>query len=221
MAVLNLIATYLGGTLLSVPYAVSQCGIITSLVVLSLAAAAAQFSMNVLCSAARKAQRGSYVEVSCSAQMLPYLISAFLGSVLKLLPLLSWKVARVAFGELGAYITTICLLTLTCFLLVGYERLLRDIVRSLVEYVIDDDLSDRAANLVLCLCLLAILPVSFLLKPSSPECVLTRCPRTAVPVQAAQCIGVYKLGRYCSDSGYGSQHRKAKLRFQLTLPLCK
>eukprot|EP01084_Bolivina_argentea_P259751 438412_1 len=130
VATLNLLASFNLVAFSAVPFAMAQSGIIANLCILSLAATLARFSMDVLCSAARRADRTSYVEV-----------------------------AFVSFGLTGAYLSTVMLLTLTCLLVVAYEKILRDIVASLAEYTLARAISHREGDILLGACLVVLLPI--------------------------------------------------------------
>ncbi|CAM9573705.1 unnamed protein product [Discosporangium mesarthrocarpum] len=126
-AVFNLLATVVGGGVLSLPYALSLTGVILGIVLLLLAAVAADFSLYVLCSCSRRTGKTSFVQV-----------------------------AYTAFGPWGGGFTTFVLLVLSIFVLIAYMVLVRDVWGGLVGLALGAELDTQQLNKVL-MCLLALL----------------------------------------------------------------
>lgn len=103
-AALNLVATIVGGGVLSLPYVFYRAGILTGLVLLIIAAIVTEFSLYILCSCARRTGGRSYMEI-----------------------------VRYCFGPI-AEIFTSCLLVLLCgMMMVGYMVLIMGIFTPIVR----------------------------------------------------------------------------------------
>ena len=110
VASFNLLATIVGGGVLSLPLVFQKCGILVATLLLVLAAAVTSFSLNILCLSSRRTGATSYGEV-----------------------------ARTAFGEWMEYSVSALLLVFLLFVLVAYMILVRDIWTPIVNLGFPDD----------------------------------------------------------------------------------
>eukprot|EP00903_Cladosiphon_okamuranus_P022165 g20383.t2 len=128
-AMFNLLATIVGGGVLSLPYAFRLTGVLTGIVLMALAAVAGDFSLYMLCSCARRTGQISYVEV-----------------------------AQAAFGKSGAFVTTSVLMIMTVFVMIAYMVLVRDIWTGIISSVVGRALDAEQSNQVLFVALAAVFP---------------------------------------------------------------
>ncbi|CAM9315807.1 unnamed protein product [Ascophyllum nodosum] len=129
-AMFNLLATVVGGGILSVPYALSLTGVVTGIFLMAVAAVAGDFSLYILCSCARRTGKVSYTEV-----------------------------AQVALGPLGGHAVTALLAALTIFVIIAYMVLVRDLWSGVVEALIGRALDGRGRTQVLLVALGVVFPV--------------------------------------------------------------
>ncbi|CAN0347772.1 unnamed protein product [Pylaiella littoralis] len=128
-AMFNLLATIVGGGVLSLPYAFKLTGVFTGIVLMALAAMAGDFSLYMLCSCARRTGQITYVEV-----------------------------AQAAFGKPGALLTTSVLMVMTIFVMIAYMVLVRDIWAGIVSSVVGRILDVEQSNQVLFAALIVVFP---------------------------------------------------------------
>ena len=129
-SIFSLVSTIIGGGVLSLPYAFSQCGLVFSFIFLAVIAVASDFSIYILISASRR-QRSS---------------SSYPGLI------------RCAFGPRASALCLVLLLMLVYTAVVAYLILLRDMIGPLVEWLSPVDLEltargDRLCFLFVILCL--------------------------------------------------------------------
>eukprot|EP00752_Nemacystus_decipiens_P011549 g10255.t1 len=128
-AMFNLLATIVGGGVLSLPYAFRLTGVLTGIVLMALAAVAGDFSLYMLCSCARRTGQITYVEV-----------------------------AQAAFGKPGSFVTTSVLMVMTIFVMIAYMVLVRDIWTGIASSVVGHALDAEQSNHVLFVALAAVFP---------------------------------------------------------------
>ena len=135
-SIFSLVSTIIGGGVLSLPYAFSQCGLVFSFVFLALIAVASDFSIYILISASRRQQ---------SSSSYPSLI-------------------RCAFGPRAATLCLVLLLMLVYTAVVAYLILLRDMVGPLVEWLspVELRLSARGDRLCFLLVICCLSPLCLL-----------------------------------------------------------
>ena len=129
----NLVATVIGGGVLSLPYAFATCGLATGVGFTVLAAVMADFSLYILCSCARRTGTQSYGDV-----------------------------ARVCFGEAARIVVTVILFVFLMFVTTAFMILMRDIMASMVEFATGSTLSFRQNTTVLVVCVLVTFPFMLL-----------------------------------------------------------
>ena len=163
-SIFSLVSTIIGGGVLSLPYAFSQCGLLFSFLILALIAVASDFSIYILISASRR-QR--------SSSSYPNLI-------------------RCAFGPRAATLCLVLLFLLVYTAVVAYLILLRDMVAPLVEWLspVELELSARGEQLcflvvVACLTPLCLLRSLHGLRYASVLSVATVCALAVVIVSKA------------------------------------
>ncbi len=118
--VFNMVATMMGGSVLSLPYAMRETGIFFGMLMLAVGVGGTYFSLDILCSCARRSGVTSYIEV-----------------------------ARVAYGNRGSSLVTTLLLIFTVFVLVAYMVLSRDIWTGLFELSLGREISPTGSIFVL------------------------------------------------------------------------
>ncbi len=109
-----------GGSILSLPYAIRETGIFLGMLLLGVSVAGTYFSLDILCSCARRSGVTSYIGV-----------------------------AKVAFGSRGSVMVTILLLIFTVFVLIAYMVFLRDIWTGIFEFALGIDLTTTGSLYVL------------------------------------------------------------------------
>ena len=163
-SIFSLVSTIIGGGVLSLPYAFSQCGLVFSLLLLALIALASDFSIYILISASRRQQ---------SSTSYPSLI-------------------RCTFGPRAATLTLALLFALVYTAVVAYLILLRDMVAPLVDWLspVDLDLTARGDRLCFLLVVAALTPLCLLrslhgLRYASVLSIATVCALAVVIVTKA------------------------------------
>jgi amino acid permease len=138
-ATFNMIATIVGGGVLSIPFAFEQAGIVGGTLLMILAAVITDFSLYILCSCSRRTGASSY-----------------------------GGVALCAFGPGMEFVTTIALLVYLLFVLVGYMVLVADICAPVIMILITGEdvqaasvfvLGFSARNIILFVLLLILMPL--------------------------------------------------------------
>ncbi|GBG26326.1 Sodium-coupled neutral amino acid transporter 1 [Hondaea fermentalgiana] len=133
-SVFSLVATMVGGGVLSLPYALQRTGVALGLTYLLGSGVIGAFSIRLLLSASRRSGAQSYEEV-----------------------------VERSFGLKAKYLTMLLLIAMTFLASVAYLVLARDLAVPLVEaYIADDDgLSKQGHNIVAILCLLPVIPLCY------------------------------------------------------------
>eukprot|EP00510_Aplanochytrium_minuta_P004818 CAMPEP_0184025260 /NCGR_PEP_ID=MMETSP0954-20121128/12683_1 /TAXON_ID=627963 /ORGANISM="Aplanochytrium sp, Strain PBS07" /LENGTH=586 /DNA_ID=CAMNT_0026308967 /DNA_START=216 /DNA_END=1973 /DNA_ORIENTATION=+ len=132
-AITSLVATMVGGGVLSLPYALSRAGVLLGLFYLILSANLSAFSIRLLLSCARRSGATTYEEV-----------------------------ALKAFGPRVKYLTVLLVVVLTFLAMVGYLILARDLAVPLVEsYIVQRNMERFERNLVAIILLLLVSPLCF------------------------------------------------------------
>ena len=129
----NLVATVIGGGVLSLPYAFASCGLAYGVCFTLCAAAMADFSLYILCSCARRTGTESYGDV-----------------------------AKHCFGEGCRVAVTAVLFVFLMFVTTAFFILTRDIMSSVVEWATGATLTPRQNTEVLIVCVLATFPFMLL-----------------------------------------------------------
>ena len=130
-AIFNLIATMVGGGVLSLPYALAKAGVVLGLVYLLIAAGLSAYSIRLLLSCSRRSGATSYEEV-----------------------------ALKAFGRKAQMLTMVLVILLTYLAIVAYLILARDLASPLVEsYVVGKKLDAGERNLIAYVVIVMISPV--------------------------------------------------------------
>lgn len=119
-AIFNLIATMVGGGVLSLPYALDKAGVVLGLVYLIVAALLSAYSIRLLLSCSRRSGATSYEEV-----------------------------ALKSFGVRAQYFTMALVIALTYLAIIAYLILARDLASPLIEsYVAQTALTTQQKNFV-------------------------------------------------------------------------
>ena len=137
-SVVNLVATMIGGGVLSLPYAISRGGVVAGTLFLLLSSILSAFSLGLLISCARRTGAQSYQDV-----------------------------AAAAFGATASRITLVLLALLTFLATVGYMILIRDLATPITtEYIWDFSNATKADqrwydDAVAAICLAPFIPLCF------------------------------------------------------------
>ena len=130
-AIFNLIATMVGGGVLSLPYALAKAGVVLGLVYLLVAAALSAYSIRLLLSCSRRSGATSYEEV-----------------------------ALKAFGKKAQYLTMVLVIMLTYLAIIAYLILARDLASPLVEsYLVGKKLEVGERNAIAYVVVVLISPI--------------------------------------------------------------
>jgi len=108
-ATFNLVATIIGGGVLSLPYAISQCGLALGCMALLYSAYMSSASIDILVFSARRTGKENYMEL-----------------------------AFKAYGECALKFTSILIFLLVWMALIAYDVLIGDLLTSLLETVVTD-----------------------------------------------------------------------------------
>ena len=130
-SIFSLVSTIIGGGVLSLPYAFSQCGLVPSLVLLSLIAFASDFSISILISSSRRHSHALTYD----------------------------QVAAAALGPRGRALTLLLLAALIYTALVAYLILIRDLVGPVVASLTSLQPSARQAQALYLLLVACLAPL--------------------------------------------------------------
>ena len=167
IATFNLIATIVGGGVLTLPYAFYNCGIVVATVLMGIAAFCTDFSLQLLCVSARNCGATSYGEITrCAAAAAAAASASFSGTSTPSSTALATTTTATNSnnndkGQWAEYATSGLLFVFLLFVITGYMVLLRDIWTPIVQkffFATSETATTTRENYVLLALLLLLIP---------------------------------------------------------------